>query len=45
MVYEANITGESTLSIDVKPFHTGAYILQFITAEGQTFNKRILISR
>jgi hypothetical protein len=45
VVYEANITGESTLSIDVKSFHTGAYILQFITAEGQSYNKRVLISR
>jgi hypothetical protein len=33
------------LNIDVKQLHTGAYILQFITQDGQTFNKRILISR
>jgi hypothetical protein len=45
MVYEANVTGETTLSIDVKPFHTGAYILQFITADGQSYNRRIIISR
>jgi len=45
LVYEANVTGETTLNIDVKPFHSGAYILQFITSDGQVFNRQILISR
>ncbi|MBE0661115.1 MAG: choice-of-anchor J domain-containing protein [Bacteroidales bacterium] len=45
VVYERNVTGAGTTSIDVKPYHSGAYILQLITADGQTFNKRILISR
>jgi hypothetical protein len=45
VVYERNVTGAGTTSIDVKPFHSGAYILQLITVDGQTFNKRVLISR
>jgi hypothetical protein len=45
VVYEHNVTGAGTTSIDVKPFHSGAYILQLITVDGQTFNKRVLISR
>jgi hypothetical protein len=45
IVHESNVAGQSNLSIDVKAFHSGAYILQFITVDGQTFNKRILINR
>jgi hypothetical protein len=45
VVFETSISGESTLNIDVKTFNNGAYILQFITEDGLTFNKRILISR
>ena len=45
IVYEKNIIGGQTLRINVKPFNTGAYILQFITSDGQTHNQRIIVNR
>jgi hypothetical protein len=45
LVLDRAVAGEQTMQIDVKPYHTGAYILQFVTADGRTMNKRIIISR
>jgi hypothetical protein len=39
------VNGDQTMQIDVKPYHTGAYIMQFITSDGNVVNKKLLISK
>jgi hypothetical protein len=45
IVLDRAVAGEQTMPIDVKPYHSGAYILQFVTIDGRTMNRRIIISR
>lgn len=45
LVYQRIITGEQTIRINVRPLRTGAYILHLITSDGQTHQRRIIVSR
>jgi hypothetical protein len=45
LVLDRAVNGDQTMQIDVKPYHTGAYIMQFITSDGNVVNKKLLISK
>jgi hypothetical protein len=45
IVLDRAVAGEQTMQIDVKPYHSGAYILQFVTIDGRSMNRRIIINR
>ncbi|PKP48120.1 MAG: hypothetical protein CVT92_16400 [Bacteroidetes bacterium HGW-Bacteroidetes-1] len=44
VVIESSINGESTKTFSLDGLRSGAYTLQFINAEGRTFNKNIVIA-
>jgi hypothetical protein len=45
VVIESSINGESTKTFSLDGLRSGAYTLQFINAEGRTFNKTIVVTK
>jgi len=45
LVMDKTLAGEQHLKVDVKPYQSGAYIMQFITNDGGVVNKKVLINR
>jgi hypothetical protein len=45
VVLESSINGESTKTFSLDGLRSGAYTLQFINADGRTFNKNIVIAK
>jgi len=41
-VYEQNITGKKTITLNISGYRTGNYIVQLITKDGQTINRKMM---
>ena len=45
VVFENNVTDQTSLQIDVRNYEAGAYLLRFITKQGQSLTKKVVISK
>ena len=45
VVLENKITDETTLHIDVRNYESGAYLVKFITSEGQSITKKVVVTK
>lgn len=45
VVYENNITGAQTLQLNVRNYEAGAYLVKFVTREGETLTRKIVVTR
>ncbi|MGV8048801.1 MAG: carboxypeptidase regulatory-like domain-containing protein [Anaerolineaceae bacterium] len=45
VVYENNVTGAQTLQLNVRNYESGAYLVKFITREGESFTRKVVVTR
>ena len=45
VVLDNNVTNETTLRIDVRNYEAGAYLVRFVTSEGQSLTKKVIVSK
>ena len=45
VVYENNVTNETELHIDVRSYDAGAYLVKFITNQGQSLTRKVVVSK
>ena len=45
VILENTITDQTTLQIDVRNYESGAYLVKFITSEGQSITKKVVVTK
>jgi hypothetical protein len=45
VVYENNVTGAQTIQLNVRNYESGAYLVKFISREGESFTKKVVVTR
>jgi hypothetical protein len=45
VVYENNVTGAQTLQLNVRNYESGAYLVKFITREGENFTRKVVVTK
>ncbi|HRW70617.1 T9SS type A sorting domain-containing protein, partial [Lentimicrobium sp.] len=44
VVYENNVNGAQTLQLNVRNYESGAYLVKFITWDGESFTKKVVVT-
>jgi hypothetical protein len=44
VVYENNVNGAQTLQLNVRNYESGAYLVKFITRDGESFTKKVVVT-
>jgi hypothetical protein len=45
VVYEQNITKAMTIQLNVRNYESGAYLVKFITRNGESFTKKVVVTK
>jgi hypothetical protein len=45
VVIERNVTGAETLQVNVRNYEAGAYLVKFVTKAGETFTKKVVVTK
>jgi hypothetical protein len=45
VVLENNVTGAQTLKVDVRNYEAGAYLVKFLTKEGESIVKKVVVTK
>ncbi|MBL7906500.1 MAG: carboxypeptidase regulatory-like domain-containing protein [Bacteroidales bacterium] len=45
VVYEQNITKAQTIQLNVRNYESGAYLVKFITSAGESFTKKVVVTK
>ncbi len=45
VVMERNITDENSLEVDVRNYEAGAYLVKFVTSEGKSLTKKVVVTK
>ena len=45
VVYENNVNGAQTLQLNVRNYESGAYLVKFITRDGESFTKKVVVTK
>jgi len=45
VVFENNVTGAQTLNLNVRNYEAGAYLVKFVTREGESFTKKVVVTK
>ncbi|MBK6344597.1 MAG: carboxypeptidase regulatory-like domain-containing protein [Bacteroidales bacterium] len=45
VVYEQNVTKAQTIQLNVRNYESGAYLVKFITSAGESFTKKVVVTK
>ncbi|MCB9024618.1 MAG: T9SS type A sorting domain-containing protein, partial [Lentimicrobiaceae bacterium] len=45
VVFEQNVTKAETLQLNVRNYESGAYLVKFVTRAGESFTKKVIVTK
>jgi hypothetical protein len=45
VVYEQNVTRAQTIQLNVRNYESGAYLVKFVTSAGESFTKKVVVTK